>query len=72
MAEFAERVKVELKRFKWGAYDLARATGLSPQGIDRLLKGEREPSLATAAKIAQALSVSLDVLAGLREPRKKK
>lgn len=69
---FASRVKAELDARGWGAYDLARAADMAPQVADRLVKGERQPSLESAAKIAAALKVSLDVLAGIKGQRRKR
>lgn len=48
---------------------LARATGLDVATIYRYERWDRQPDLAVAARIADALECSLDELAG-RRPRR--
>jgi transcriptional regulator with XRE-family HTH domain len=43
--------------------DLAKALGVTRSYICRIMKGNREPSLSIARKLAIALDVSLDTLA---------
>ena len=44
--------------------DLAQRTGLQPSAISHFEKGRRSPSLSNLTKLADALGVSLDELAG--------
>lgn len=48
----------------WTQASLAEQTGLSPNYIARLERGELGPSLFVAARIAEALGSSLDDLVG--------
>jgi hypothetical protein len=40
-------------------YELARASGITPAQLDRFVAGERDLTLATAAKVADALGLEL-------------
>ncbi|UES60014.1 putative addiction module antidote protein (plasmid) [Roseibium aggregatum] len=40
---------------------LAREVGMSRQGLDKALSGEGNPTLATVAKVAQALGMRLSI-----------
>jgi transcriptional regulator with XRE-family HTH domain len=61
---FGERLR-ELRVAKgMNQTELADAAGVSQNGLSQWERGEREPSLAMAAKLAAALDVSLDELAG--------
>lgn len=53
------------------AYGLAKATGLDETGIRRLEAGERQPSLETARRLAEALGEpSLAVWDGCTAPER--
>ncbi len=60
---FLTRLEAVLSRRKWRPTDLARETGLSIGTIRQVLRGSL-PSVHNARKIADALGVSLDWLAG--------
>ena len=48
---------------------LAQKAGLTASAISMIESGDRDPSLATAIKLAQALDITLDELAGLSPPK---
>ena len=65
---FGERLKRERQKRGYSARQLARLAGVPPATIVKVESGEREyPSLPAALKIAQALGVTLDYLAGAYE-----
>ena len=47
----------------WRISDMARATGLSVSAVSLILRGEREPRISTAQKIAWFLDENLDKVA---------
>ena len=62
-----ERVKLTLREMTGSEdvpsiYKLARAAGLSPTMVSRVLGKKRRPSLSSAVRIASALGISLDTL----------
>lgn len=62
---FQERLNSSLEARGWRQSDLCKASGLSSAQATHLMNGRtKEPTLSTAAKIAEALDVSLDYLAG--------
>ena len=61
---FAQNLKKAAKASKLSATALAESSGLSRQSIHLLLQGEREPTLDTAKRLAEALNVTIDWLAG--------
>lgn len=62
---FGNRMLDSLERKGWSQADLCKATGLKSGLISQLATNDdRDPRLTTAAKIAEALEVSLDYLAG--------
>jgi transcriptional regulator with XRE-family HTH domain len=68
MANFGERLERIRKERKLTQKQLADASGVPYMTIYRLEKGIYEDtSTVTARKLARALGVSLDVLAGLYE-----
>jgi transcriptional regulator with XRE-family HTH domain len=52
--------------------ELARATGIPKASIQGWEQGRRTPLLDAAAKVAEALDVSLDDLAGIGNPPRRK
>jgi transcriptional regulator with XRE-family HTH domain len=46
----------------WSQADLAKITGLTPAAISQFLSGERDPSLSSLIKLAQAFQVKIDDL----------
>jgi transcriptional regulator with XRE-family HTH domain len=76
MATFAERLKVARERAGLSQTGLAEASGVPVGNIRDYEQGRREPLLGKAAKLAVALGISLDALAGTEdatgpEPAKK-
>jgi transcriptional regulator with XRE-family HTH domain len=61
---FATRLAEAINRAGLSGTALAEASGLTRQSIHLLLQGDREPTLDTASKLATALNVSIDWLAG--------
>lgn len=62
---FSKRMNEALNVKGWSQADLCKATGFKSGLISQLATDEnRDPRLSTAAKIADALDLSLDYLAG--------
>lgn len=66
---FAENLAILLESRGLSQCELAELSGLTQGAVSHILTKRRVPSIITAAQIADALTVSLDLL--LREPRKK-
>lgn len=65
---FTERLNRVMDERGWRQIDLCRASGLTSGQVAFLVKGKtKDPGLSTAAKVAKALNVSLDYLAGLKD-----
>lgn len=62
-----QRLVMLRKRAGISQSELARQAGVTPSAISMIEDGKREPRLSTALQIADALGVSLDVLAGRKE-----
>jgi transcriptional regulator with XRE-family HTH domain len=61
---FAVRLARLLAERQMNVYRLAKDTGLTQSFLGKLVHGEQIPGLEAAAKIADALGVTLDELAG--------
>lgn len=60
-----KRILADLRRTrKMSQEDLAKAVGVHPNILGRYERGEAKPSIEVAAKLAEALEVSLDQLVG--------
>jgi transcriptional regulator with XRE-family HTH domain len=66
---FDQRLLQERKRQKMSQEDLAKKLGVHAPIIGRYERGEVKPSIEVAAKLAEALGVSLDYLTGLSDLR---
>ena len=65
---FQERLLLQMEKRNWKQVDLCRAANISSSQATHLMNGRtRDPSLSTAAKIANALDISMDYLAGLTD-----
>jgi len=64
---FGERLTLVRKKRKVSQDELAKRLGVHAPIIGRYERGEVKPSIEVAAKIADALGVSLDFLAGLSD-----
>jgi len=64
---FGERLLQVRKRRKVSQDDLAKKLGVHAPVIGRYERGEVKPSIETAARMAEALGVSLDYLTGLSD-----
>ena len=58
-----ERIRVARQQRGWTQVELAEAAGLSSNYVARLERGELGASLFVAMRIAEALGITLDVLA---------
>ena len=67
---FGGRMKYALIKRKMTQAELSRQTGISKEFITKIINGLSYPTITTAVKIADALDVSLDWLAGRDEPDK--
>ena len=67
---FGQRINDALTARGWSQKRLEIRSGVSQQHISQIVNGERKPGITTVVKLARALDVSLDWLAGLppREP----
>lgn len=70
VAGFGGRVKYALIIRKMTQAELSRQTGICKEFIIKIINGLSYPTITKAAKIADALDVSLDWLAGRDEPGK--
>lgn len=61
---FGERIILIRKQLKWSQSDLAKKIGTSAPIVGRYEREEIKPSIDVAAKIADALGVTLDYLLG--------
>jgi transcriptional regulator with XRE-family HTH domain len=68
MGERLQRIRLE-KGFS--QTELAEAAGVPVSTLRSWERDRRQPLLGPAARLAQALGVSLDVLAGIKPRRKK-
>jgi transcriptional regulator with XRE-family HTH domain len=57
MDNVGARIKAARERAVYGQAELARAAGITPNGLWQIEKGLREPRPATIRKIAQALGI---------------
>jgi transcriptional regulator with XRE-family HTH domain len=65
---FGERLRQAREARHWSQQELADASGVPYLTIYRCERGlHQEPRVSIAAKLARALGVSLDLLAGLYE-----
>jgi len=62
--KIGDRITQARKQLKWSQADLGKKVGVSREIIGRYERGEVSPSIDVAIKIAEALDVSLDYLAG--------
>lgn len=66
--DFTERLNQVMNARGWRQIDLCKASGLTSGQVAFLVKGKtKDPGISTAAKVAKALNVSLDYLAGLKD-----
>jgi transcriptional regulator with XRE-family HTH domain len=66
MQTFGERLKRIREKRGWTQMELANQSGVPYETIYRVERGtHQEPRVSIAAKLARALGVSLDVLAGV-------
>lgn len=62
------RIMLALAERQWGVHQLAKQSHVSLNAVQRICRGEgKQPSLWTVAQIAQALDMSIDYLAGLKD-----
>ncbi len=56
------RIKVRRQRLKLTQHELGKALGLTPQHISAIEQDKRSPSIASLAKMADELGVTIDYL----------
>jgi transcriptional regulator with XRE-family HTH domain len=59
-----ENVRSWRERRSYGQTELAKLVGMSPEGLFRIEKGQRQPRPATLRKIADVLGIDVEVLNG--------
>lgn len=65
---FTERLNQVMDERGWRQIDLCRASGLTSSQVAFLVTGKtKDPGLSTATKVAKALNVSLEYLAGIKD-----
>jgi len=64
---FGEKIVALRKQLKWSQDDLAKKIGTSAPIVGRYERNEITPSIDTAAKIGEALNVTVDYLVGHSE-----
>jgi len=67
MKIFAQRLKEQITRLGLSNAQAARRVGIFERRFNNYSNDEREPDLATLAKIAVSLETSVDVLLGIRD-----
>lgn len=66
---FAGRLRALREAAGLSVAELATAAGLTRQAVSKLERGHREPALETARRLAAALGVTIDELAGKERER---
>lgn len=61
---FGRRVRLLREQRGWSQGDLAKASGVGQSQISKIEAGDQDARVGTARRLAQALGVSIDVLAG--------
>lgn len=67
LADFPKRLRTLRKQMRISQHELSQLCGLSLNQISRYELGIREPTAASLVKMARALNVSMDYLAGLTD-----
>ncbi|MFL6031771.1 MAG: helix-turn-helix domain-containing protein, partial [Rubrobacteraceae bacterium] len=65
-----ERVRALRRERGWTLEVLAERSGVSRAMISKLERGEKNPTLVVAAKVAEGLGMNLSQLIGVEEKRK--
>jgi transcriptional regulator with XRE-family HTH domain len=65
-----ERVRASRRERGWTLEVLAERSGVSRAMISKLERGEKNPTLVVAAKVAEGLGMNLSELVGVEEKRK--
>ena len=61
------RIRKRRQTLKVTQQELARATGVTPQHISAIEQGKRDPSLASLARLAEELGVTVDYFVARKE-----
>lgn len=64
MSKFSERLKDERKKARLTQEDVAKMLGITRPAYTQYETGKTQPSLETAAKLADIFKVSVDYLIG--------
>ena len=59
---FAATLKKHMARRNLSAYRLAKLAGLNPSSVQRIINGERSPTLDTMGKLMKELGLSFTVV----------
>jgi len=62
-----KRIRKRRQTLKVTQQELAQATGVTPQHISAIEQGKRAPSLASLARLAEELGVTIDYLVAGKE-----
>jgi len=62
-----QRIRKRRQTLKVTQQELAKATGVTPQHISAIEQGKRDPSLASLARLAEELGVTVDYLVAGKE-----
>lgn len=69
--QFGRRVRVLLADKKMKEKDLALELGMNPTSLNRILRGDQEPTASAVAGIAWLLQASADYLLGIERNGRK-
>ena len=59
MIDFRREIKREMKRLGWGAYRLAKESGLTIRGVQAYIEGTRDASGERLSKMLKVLGFEL-------------
>ena len=59
---FADWITGQMQRRNWNQADLARAAGLTPPTLSRLLSGQRSPGAAVCKALARAFDLPVETV----------
>ena len=62
-----KRISAEREKLGWTQLQLAKKAKITPAAVCQIEKGNRIPTILVLHRIAQALKVSLDYLAGYKD-----
>lgn len=57
-----DHFRAAMERHRWRQADIAQKSGVNANEISRWLRGDHDPSIISAIRLADAMELSLDVL----------